>query len=303
MFDAINSNVTTVTNLTGAYTKDYNFYNPYIPLYGCSVQAVYTSVTQTAAVMASGSNVHHAVQATSTVTVLDYTKLANGDKITINGVDFVAGTDWSIGGSNNATATNIAALTPTGITGSPSAAVVTFTNTAYGTVGNANTISFTTATGGALSNTAWSGGIDATLTKTAHGLISGILGEMTTSSALPTGLSTSTDYWVIVIDANTFTLASSLANSQAGTRIQFTDNGTGNQTFTPEAISGIVVKLQMSNDGINFTDISGKTVTISATGSVLWDLGVVTYRVLRVSETPSIGAISLTLNFNAINLI
>jgi hypothetical protein len=35
----------------------------------------------------------------------------------------------------------------------------------------------------------------------------------------------------------------------------------------------------------------------------MWDLGNVTYRVLRVNEAASAGAIDLVLNFNAVNLI
>jgi hypothetical protein len=42
---------------------------------------------------------------------------------------------------------------------------------------------------------------------------------------LPTGLS-ATNYWVIVIDADTISLASSLANAVAGTKVDITAAGT-----------------------------------------------------------------------------
>jgi hypothetical protein len=58
------------------------------------------------------------------------------------------------------------------------------------------------------------------------------------------------------------------------------------QALTPAAHQlAVVVKLQMSNDAVpTYTDISGETVTISAAGSTLWDLGQVTYRVSESSK-------------------
>lgn len=63
-----------------------------------------------------------------------------------------------------------------------------------------------------------------------------------------------------------------------------------------------VIQLQCSNDGENWFDLSGKTVSISATGSILWDLGVTTYRILRVKVTATSGTMDLSLIFNGINL-
>lgn len=206
MFDSINSNVTEVDGLAVNYTHDYNFYNPYIPLYGCSIQAVYTDATP----------VHQGFVAANVKTNVQ----------------------------------------------SPASSI----------------------------------------TITAHGFFTGLKVALTGTN-LPTGLS-ATNYWVIVIDANTISLASSLANAVAGTKVAITAAGTtADADLAPAALGGVVIKLQASNDGVNFTDISGKTVTVSATGSTLWDLGSVTYRVLRVSEAASTGAINLVLNFNAVNLI
>lgn len=139
-----------------------------------------------------------------------------------------------------------------------------------------------------------------TITITAHGFFTGLKVALSGTN-LPTGLS-ATNYWVIYVDANTISLASSLANANLGTAVHITAQGTtADAALTPAVLGGVVVKLQMSNDGTNFTDISGDTVTISAAGSVLWDLGQVTYRTLRVLETPSAGALNLTLNFNGTN--
>lgn len=49
--------------------------------------------------------------------------------------------------------------------------------------------------------------------------------------ALPAGLAGSTDYWMIVIDANTFKLATSEANALAGTAVDITGAGTGTHSM------------------------------------------------------------------------
>lgn len=127
---------------------------------------------------------------------------------------------------------------------------------------------------------------------TAHGFFTGLKVALTGTN-LPTGLS-ATNYWVIVIDANTISLASSLANAVAGTKVSITAAGTtADAALTPATISQ-VVKLQASNDGTNFSDISGKTVTVTGAGNTVWDLGAVTYRVLRIVVTPTSGAMTLT---------
>ena len=65
-----------------------------------------------------------------------------------------------------------------------------------------------------------------------------------------TGLSNNTDYYAIVIDANTIKLASSLANANSNTSISLTGAGNDNQTFTRDVIgSGSVnVDLVITSD-------------------------------------------------------
>jgi hypothetical protein len=72
-----------------------------------------------------------------------------------------------------------------------------------------------------------------TFTATAHGLQTGD-GPIRVSSTttLPAGLSAGTDYWVIKVTADTFKLATSLANAYAGTNLTITDNGTGTHTLS-----------------------------------------------------------------------
>lgn len=75
------------------------------------------------------------------------------------------------------------------------------------------------------------------MTWTAHGLVSGQRIQLTTTGALPTGLSTATTYWITVIDANTFNLSTSLANAQAATFITTSGSQSGVHTATNFSIT------------------------------------------------------------------
>lgn len=137
-----------------------------------------------------------------------------------------------------------------------------------------------------------------TITLTAHAFVTGLKVAATTDGVLPTGLS-ATNYWVIVVDANTIKLATSLANAVAGTAVDITAAaGGGTHTLTPASLGGVVVKLQTSNDGTNFADLGSFTVTITAAGTQMWGLTDTNYKYLRVNHAASAGAITLTLIFN-----
>jgi len=75
------------------------------------------------------------------------------------------------------------------------------------------------------------------MTWTAHGFVSGMRIQLTTTGALPTGLAAATTYWVTVIDANTFNLSTSLANAQAATFITTTGSQSGTHTATNFSIT------------------------------------------------------------------
>lgn len=72
----------------------------------------------------------------------------------------------------------------------------------------------------------------AVMTAAAHGMQTGDGPvRLTTSAAdLPLNLLTGTDYWIIRLDANTFSLATSLALALAGTAVTADDAGTGTHT-------------------------------------------------------------------------
>lgn len=68
-------------------------------------------------------------------------------------------------------------------------------------------------------------------TLTAHGMQTGQMVYLTTTGALPTGLSQNTNYWLIRVSSSTFRLATSLANALAGTAINTTGSQSGTHTI------------------------------------------------------------------------
>lgn len=138
------------------------------------------------------------------------------------------------------------------------------------------------------------------ITITAHGFFTGLkVAASNAGGTLPGGLST-TNYYVIVVTSSTIKLASTLALAVAGTPVDITSAaGGGTHSLTPAALGGIVVKLQTSNDGTNFADLSSYTVTISAAGTTMWNLVDQYARYVRILHTPSAGAINLTVVLNA----
>ncbi len=118
---------------------------------------------------------------------------------------------------------------------------------------------------------------------TAHGLLTGLKVQVTTSSALPTGIAGTTDYFVIKIDADVIQLASSLANALAGSALNITAIGTGTQTITP-LVGGIIgtVKLQASLDNSTYFDVSGSSQNIAGAGTYMWNVSDAFYKWIRV---------------------
>jgi hypothetical protein len=74
------------------------------------------------------------------------------------------------------------------------------------------------------------------VTWNAHGLDTGQRLQLTTTGALPTGLTASTTYFVIKNDANSFWCATSLANAAAGTKINTSGSQSGTHTATAATI-------------------------------------------------------------------
>jgi hypothetical protein len=67
-------------------------------------------------------------------------------------------------------------------------------------------------------------------TMTGHKFLTGDKVQVSTSGGLPSGLSTSTDYYIIRLDANDVQFAADYADAIAGTDIDLTTQGTGTHT-------------------------------------------------------------------------
>ena len=82
----------------------------------------------------------------------------------------------------------------------------------------------------------------------------------------------------------------------SGTPVHITGQGTtSDATLTPItlATTGQVLKLQESNDGVTFFDVSGLTVTITAAGDTLWQITQPATAYHQFVLTPTTGAINL----------
>jgi len=126
-----------------------------------------------------------------------------------------------------------------------------------------------------------------------HGLTLGLKGQLTSTGTLPAGLSTATDYFVIVVDTNTIKLAETLPLAKAGTAIDITNQGSSGatNTFTPTSLAGCNVKLQQSNDNSNWTDL-GSATNITADGLVYLEKDKPTSRYIRIYLTLTAGHVS-----------
>lgn len=138
-------------------------------------------------------------------------------------------------------------------------------------------------------------------TWTAHGMLTGLKVQLTTSGTLPAGLSLATDYFVIKLTADTFSLASSLVLAQAGTAIDVTNTGSGTHTITATALAGASAKLQGSMDGTTYVDLpiratgdATKSASITATGSLHLSEQDMNVNYVRVYYTLTAGQINIS---------
>lgn len=240
--------------------------------------------------------------------------------ITINGITLTAGTQGSgsfaIGANAGATAINISSA----IRNTPSLAaialstttaaqsVVYATSTADGVA--ANYVNSTNSSG--LTVTSFSAGADpanvintAVISIPSHGFTTGFQVLLTTGSALRLApLNWGTTYYAIRVDANNIALATSLTNAVAGSSITITSSSTlttvPSFTLTPLGIAGGASwKWQVSNDGLNWTDLATPapytvgTFVFPSTSTVV-DFGEVDYQQIRMNVTaPTAGGVGL----------
>lgn len=136
------------------------------------------------------------------------------------------------------------------------------------------------------------------IAEVAHGFVTGLKVQVTTAGTLPAGVVALTNYFVIKITADTYSLASSYANAVAGTPITVTDQGIGVQTVTPVALAA-TVKIEKSVDRATFFDVAAATV-ISATGSALSKEVDIGYRWVRSTVVVTSGLLGLEVRLSGI---
>lgn len=141
---------------------------------------------------------------------------------------------------------------------------------------------------------------DNTLPIAAHGYITGTKVALTTTTTAPGGTS-ATNYWIIRVSAGLVSLATDLANATAGTAVDILDAGAGTHTLTPATAAGNVLKLQKSDDNVNFLDVASQTVTLATTTTTtMWEIVDPTYRYLKILYTPAAGQVTLGVFVNQI---
>lgn len=127
------------------------------------------------------------------------------------------------------------------------------------------------------------------ITETGHNYYTGLVGQLTSSGSLPGGLSLATDYYIIVVTANTYRLATSKANASAGTYINITSTGSGTHTFTPR---GDIESLKFNFRGVSqaAVDFLIQRITTSTGATELIESGI-----FVVSYNPTSNNWSLTM--------
>lgn len=268
-------------------------------IYGFSVQAIWTVNTPTAKSFASAAKASLIVQ---DLTYTADTAGTAGNSITIAytaGATAGAEVVTVVGSAISVqieTGVSTATQVKTAVDASITAAALVDVSVS-GTGSNAQvTAAVTPLAGGTASSINLSTEV---VTITAHGGVTGLKGQLTTTGTLPTGLATSTDYYIIKVDANSVKFASSLANAQAGTAINLTGDGSGTHTFTATALAGGTLKVQVTNDDIEDPTVTptwsdeGSATTISATSSVMLNFDGKHYRAFRVQGNLTAGQYAL----------
>jgi hypothetical protein len=159
------------------------------------------------------------------------------------------------------------------------------TLTGFTTVAQTSQVA-TFLSGGVNSQIFYTSGI---VTKANHGYTSGRLGQLTTTTTLPAGLSTGTDYYIVKVTDNTFGFATSYATAFSTSGIvNVTADTAGVHTFTPTAASA-TAKIQYSNDGNTWLDIASMSGSTNSTGSVIYNQADAYWAYIRFMHTVAAG--------------
>jgi hypothetical protein len=151
------------------------------------------------------------------------------------------------------------------------------------------------------------------ITSPTHGLVTGVLGRLTTTGTLPAPLAVSTDYYIIKVTDNTIKLATSYDNAIAGTEINITDTGSdeGVHTFDTTALSGSLV-LQVTHDDPNSSSASWTTFSTTAisgnSSTILYSAGtgvpvIFPFRAFRLQSNVAGGGIAVNATAHIKNIM
>lgn len=102
-------------------------------------------------------------------------------------------------------------------------------------------------------------------------ILTGTRVRLTTTTTLPAGLATATDYYVIKESDTTFKLATSYANAVAGTQINITDAGTGTHTVTwllPRYTNGAGVQAMFFNPAATALGAATPSLSLGYTNAI-----------------------------------
>lgn len=165
-----------------------------------------------------------------------------------------------------------------------------------------STIAVTTPAAGTSAAATWA--VTDIISINSNAFVTGVVGQVTTSGVLPTGISGATNYFVAKISANSFylydTLANALAYAASGSttgRVNITNVGSGNHTFTPTALAGGSTKLQGLVAPSTWVTIPDTTQSVTAAGTFVWELDYIRYPEYRAFTTLTSGV--LTANIDA----
>jgi len=141
-----------------------------------------------------------------------------------------------------------------------------------------------------------------TFTITSHGLATGTVFQLSTSGGLPAPLVVLTNYYAIIVDANTIKVASSLVNAIAGTAIDITTQGTGTHTLTATALANASIKLQETDDMSDanaWFDVVGSQQSISSSGNYAWEFETTCWPAIRGVVALDSGVLQVSFHITA----
>ena len=211
---------------------------------------------------------------------------------------------WLIGGADRAaptaqTWTNQSVLTGTSNTAAANLTWNLSSPTGTGTAGQLVVASSFSSPTAAATTVTMTIAAPAVITHTAHGFVTGQPVVFTTTGALPTGITAGTTYYVVSIagSTTTYSVATTVANAIAGTRVTTTGSQSGTHTCTTTAT--------VQNPDITALTLGPSGLTGSQATSLLslrqtWNTSVDPTAILLnvVNATGSVTGIMLDLRYN-----